>query len=88
MENQPDRVQCLSASGDPSVIARDVPDGSCRLNWPNLEPQESRMARLLGLEPDERVITLITLGYPDPKRLLTWSQKKPLAELRSLNVTR
>jgi len=61
--------------------------GSCCLNWPDSEPQECRMTKLLGLEPDERVIMLIALGHPDPKGLVTYSQKKPLAELRSFNVT-
>jgi nitroreductase len=61
---------------------------SCCLNWPDLGPQERSMARLLGLEPDERVIMLIALGYPDPEGLVTCSQKKPLAELRSFNITR
>jgi nitroreductase len=61
--------------------------GSCCLNWPDLEPQERRMARLLGLEPDERIIMLIALGYPDPEGLVTCSQRKPLAELRSFNLS-
>ena len=60
---------------------------SCCLNWPDLAPQERRMAKLLGLEPDERVIMLIALGYPDPEGLVTCSQRKPLAELRSFNIT-
>ena len=60
---------------------------SCCLNWPDLEPQERRMAKLLGLEPDERVIMLIALGYPDPEGLVAYSEKKPLAELRSFNIT-
>lgn len=61
--------------------------GTCCLNWPDLRPQERRMARLLGLEPDERVILLIALGYPDPEGPATSSPKKPLAELRSFNRT-
>ncbi len=60
---------------------------SCCLNWPDLQAQERRMSKLLGLEPDERVIMLIALGYPDPHGLVAYSQKKPLAELRSFNIT-
>jgi nitroreductase len=45
------------------------------------------MTELLGLEPDERVIMLIALGYPDPDGLVCYSQKRPLAELRSFNIT-
>jgi nitroreductase len=62
--------------------------GSCCLNWPDLEPQERRVSRLLGLEPDERVIMLIVLGYPDPRGLVAYSQKRPLDELRSFNTAR
>src|SRR5690606_19543880 len=29
---------------------------SCCINWPDMEPQESRMKAALGLGPDERVI--------------------------------
>ena len=60
---------------------------SCCLNWPDLEPKERRMAKLLGLAADERVIMLIALGYPDPQGLVAYSQKRPLAELRSYNIT-
>ena len=60
---------------------------SCCLNWPDLAPQQRRMSQLLGLEPDEQVIMLIALGYPDPDGLVAYSQKKPLAELRSFNLT-
>lgn len=55
---------------------------SCAINWPDLEPQESQMASLLNLEPDERVIMLISVGYPDPEGLVPYSQKKPLAQIR------
>ena len=61
--------------------------GSCCLNWPDLERQERRMDTLLRLEPDERVIMLVALGYPDPEGLVAYSQKKPLDELRSYNIT-
>jgi len=61
--------------------------GSCCLNWPDREPQERKMASILGLEPDERVVMLIALGYPDPKGLVAYSQKRPVAELRNFNVT-
>ena len=60
---------------------------SCCLNWPDLKPQERRMTELLGLDPDERIIMLIALGYPDPRGLVAYSQKKPLPELRSFNIT-
>lgn len=55
---------------------------SCPINWPDLEPQESQMATLINLEPDERVIMLISLGYPDPEGMVAYSQKKPLDQIR------
>lgn len=60
---------------------------SCCLNWPDLKPQECKMTGLLGLDPGERVIMLIALGYPDPQGLVAYSQKKPLSELRRFNNT-
>lgn len=58
---------------------------SCPINWPDIEPQERQMAALLGLEPDERPIMLISLGYPDPDGMVAYSQKKTLAQLRRYN---
>lgn len=59
---------------------------SCALNWPDIEYRERRMAKLLSLEPDERVVMLISLGYPDPEGLVAYSQKKPLSEIRIFNL--
>ncbi|WP_147289310.1 nitroreductase family protein [Mycolicibacterium tokaiense] len=58
---------------------------SCAINWPDMEPQESAMAKLLGLEPDERVIMLIAVGYADPEGLIPYSQKLALDRVRSYN---
>lgn len=58
---------------------------SCCINWPDIEPQESIMAELLRLAPDERVIMLIGLGFPDPDGLVAYSQKRSLDELREYN---
>ncbi|SUE94955.1 Uncharacterised protein [Mycolicibacterium tokaiense] len=43
------------------------------------------MAKLLGLEPDERVIMLIAVGYADPEGLIPYSQKLALDRVRSYN---
>ncbi len=59
---------------------------SCPINWPDQEPHESKMQALLGLEPDERVIMLISVGYPDPEGMVAYSQKKPLEKIRSYNA--
>ena len=58
---------------------------SCPINWPDQEPHETKMAELLGLEPDERVVMLISLGYPDPEGMVAYSHKKPLDQIRSYN---
>ena len=55
---------------------------SCPINWPDLEPQESTMARAIGLEPDERVIMLIAYGWPDPEGLVPYSAKREHEQLR------
>ncbi|MBE9052588.1 nitroreductase family protein [Nostocales cyanobacterium LEGE 11386] len=55
---------------------------SCPINWPDIDLKEREMATLLGLEPDERPIMLISLGYPDPDGMVAYSHKKSLNQLR------
>ncbi len=59
--------------------------GSCALNWPDIRSREKKMARLLKLDPDERVVLLLSIGHPDPEGLVACSQKKTLDELRTYN---
>jgi nitroreductase len=56
------------------------------INWPDFEPLEAKMAKTLGLEPYERVVMLIAVGYADPTGLVAFSQKKDLDVLRTYNV--
>ncbi|MGQ9563980.1 MAG: nitroreductase family protein [Thermogutta sp.] len=58
---------------------------SCCINWPDLPDREKKMAELLKLEPDERPVMLIALGWPDPEGLVPRSMKKPLHLLRQYN---
>ena len=58
---------------------------SCPINWPDIEPLEKKMASLINLEPDERVIMLISIGYPDPDGMVAYSQKKSLDQIRKYN---
>jgi nitroreductase len=58
---------------------------SCCINWPDVADRESSMARLLGLEPDERPVMLIAIGYPDTEGMVAASAKKSLDVLRSYN---
>lgn len=58
---------------------------SCAINWSDVPARESRMARLLSLEPDERVVMCIGVGYPDQERLVPKSTKKSLSLVRRYN---
>jgi nitroreductase len=58
---------------------------SCCINWPDIRTKEAEMAQLIGLAPDERVVLLIAVGYPDASALVPRSEKKPVQELRSYN---
>ncbi len=58
---------------------------SCPINWPDIEKKEKEMALLLNLEADERIIMLISVGYPDPEGMVPYSQKKPLNQIRRYN---
>ncbi|WP_337840273.1 nitroreductase family protein [Rheinheimera sp.] len=56
---------------------------SCSINWPDIENYEKKIARLLKLQPFERVVMLIAVGYPDPAALIPHSEKKTATELLS-----
>ena len=58
---------------------------SCMINWPDVEQQERKLARLLHLEPDERPVMQIAIGYPDPLGLVPYSGKKSLERIRRYN---
>ncbi|RFF28900.1 nitroreductase family protein [Wenzhouxiangella sediminis] len=58
------------------------------INWPDFEPLELRMQRLLGLESSQRVTMLVGFGYPDPEGLVPYSGKKGLEYFRSFNRCR
>ncbi|WP_226638596.1 nitroreductase family protein [Novosphingobium profundi] len=55
------------------------------INWPDFEPLEARMQRLLGLDLSERVVMLIAIGYSHPDAMVPYSQKKQLDSFRSYN---
>lgn len=58
---------------------------SCPINWPDIEMREQKISSVLNLEPDERVIMLISVGYPDPEGMVAYSQKKTLNQIRRYN---
>ena len=58
---------------------------SCCINWPDIKDRERAITDALNLAPDERVIMLMAIGYPDKSAMVPYSQKKPLDDLRSYN---
>jgi nitroreductase len=55
------------------------------INWPDLEPVEAQMQKLLGLDFTDRVVMLIAVGYADTTASVPFSQKKELDTIRSYN---
>lgn len=49
---------------------------SCPINWPDIESRERAIAQKLKLEPFERPVMLLAIGYPDPAGGIAFSQKK------------
>ncbi len=58
---------------------------STLINWPDLEPVEITMQKLLGLDFTERVVMLMAVGYADPNEQVPFSQKKELDTIRTYN---
>ncbi|YCH20353.1 nitroreductase family protein [Pseudomonas sp. D1-3] len=56
---------------------------SCSINWPDIPEREEAAARLLKLDPDERIVMFISLGYAADTGLVPYSQKLSLEEARS-----
>lgn len=54
---------------------------SCPINWPDIEPREQKMAKRLRLQPYQRPVMLIAVGYADPAGGIAYSQKKPAETL-------
>lgn len=59
---------------------------SCCVNWPDIADTEARMTTVLGLEPYERPIMCLAIGYPDMREMVPYSQKLPLEKLRTYNI--
>ena len=58
---------------------------TCCINWPDISEREKATQELLQLEPDERPIMFMAVGYPDPEGLVAYSEKKPLHQLCRFN---
>lgn len=55
--------------------------GSCAINWPDIDRHERRMAKELALEPYQRPVMLLAVGYPKKDALVPYSAKKIAADL-------
>lgn len=58
---------------------------SCCINWPDIPSREKRVREVLNLEPDDRIVMFMAVGFPDPEAMVPFSQKKSLDEVRSYN---
>jgi len=58
---------------------------SCAINWPDIDDREHKMANFLNLEPHQRPIMCMGLGYPDPEGLVAFSEKRNLKQIRKYN---
>lgn len=58
---------------------------TCCINWPDIHTQNARLSKLIGLEPDQRAVMFIAVGYPDPSALVPYSGKKSIDNLRRYN---
>ncbi|MGY0616918.1 nitroreductase family protein [Vibrio sp. FJH11] len=54
---------------------------SCMINWPDVEDREKRLEKLLGLQPYERTVMLMSVGYADPEGFIPFSHKKDNSDL-------
>jgi len=58
---------------------------SCPLNWAEIDKLDRKFENKIGIPKHERAIMFIAIGYPDPKSLVAFSEKKDLDLLRSYN---
>lgn len=49
---------------------------TCPINWPDVENRERELEALLQIEPFQRTIMLLAVGYADPAGKIPFSQKK------------
>ncbi|MEW9853603.1 nitroreductase family protein [Novosphingobium sp. M1R2S20] len=58
---------------------------SCPINWPDQEPHEARIREIVPMEEDERVVMLISFGWPDPTGMVPFSSKRSVADMATFN---
>jgi len=58
---------------------------SCPINWPDIEHLEDRMDKVLKLQPSQRPIMCMAIGFPDSNGMVAYSEKRSLNEIRRYN---
>ncbi|WP_442589253.1 nitroreductase family protein [Pedobacter sp. AW31-3R] len=59
---------------------------SCAINWPDINDREYKMSQFLNLQPHQRTIMCMGVGYPDPDGLVAFSEKRNLTQIRKYNL--
>jgi nitroreductase len=49
---------------------------TCPINWPDLKLNEKKLRKIIKLKDHEKIIMFISVGYPDVKSYIPFSQKK------------
>lgn len=58
---------------------------SCCINWPDIASREKAIAKLLKLDPDERPVMCMSVGFAAEDGMVAYSAKKPLSAMRRFN---
>ncbi len=56
--------------------------GSCAINWADEQPAEGRANKMLSLNSDDRVVLMISFGWPADGALVPYSAKRGLDDFR------
>ena len=59
---------------------------SCCVHWSETREKDRAVQAALGMQPFERVVMFMVVGYPEPDAIVPRSQKRHLDELRSYNA--
>lgn len=60
---------------------------TCPINWPDIPERELAARKLLHLDPDERIVMFISVGYARPSGGIPFSEKAPIDQARVYNPT-
>ncbi len=57
---------------------------SCPINWPDIEEREQLIAKEFNLQPSEKGIMFISIGYPLNKGGIPFSAKKSVEQVTTI----